>query len=130
MKNSRYLFRNSLLVRTFFVAIIVILSFSSATKVFANPESEHYKIDYLLNMIGSSDLVFIRNYTEYTGKEAQTHLREKMDYTGDSVHTAEDFINYIGSESSATGTPYYVRLANGTQIESGIWLRSKLAELK
>jgi len=113
-----------------FVAFIVLLFLSPGTKSFANQESENHKIAYLLHAIGSSDLVFIRNDAEYTGEEAQAHLQEKMDSTEGLIHTVEDFINYIASESSVTGISYYVRLADGTQVEAGIWLRGKLADMK
>jgi len=112
------------------MAAIVILSCAFSAKAFAGQISEHEKIAYLLNAIGSSDLVFIRNKTEYTGAEAKAHLQEKMDSAGDVIRTAEDFIDYIASESLTTGIPYYVRLADGTQVESGIWLRGKLAKMK
>lgn len=130
MQNPRYLFRNIILLRILFVVVIIILSSAFGAKALASEEVEHSRIVYLLDMIGSSDLVFIRNGVEYNGAEARDHLQEKMDYAGDSIHTAEDFINYIGSESSVTGIAYYVRLANGTQIEAGIWLRGKLDEMK
>jgi len=130
MRSFRHPFRNTLLLRTLFIAGIIILSFAFGANALAGQTSEHDKIAYLLNAIGSSDLVFIRNETEYTGAEAKAHLQEKMDYAGSLIHTAEDFIDYIASESLTTGTPYYVRLADGTQVESGIWLRSKLAKMK
>ncbi|MDR3424100.1 MAG: DUF5329 family protein [Alphaproteobacteria bacterium] len=104
--------------------------FSLNTSAIANQESEHYKIVYLLNVIGTSDLVFIRNGVEYTGEEAKAHLQEKLDFVGDHIRTAEDFINYIASESSVTGVSYYVRLADGKQMEAGIWLRGELAKMK
>jgi len=130
MQNVGHSLRDVLLLRVLFVAVIIILSFAFGMKAFADQGSEQYKIVYLLNVIGSSDLTFLRNDVEYTGKEAKAHLQEKLDSAGIFIHTAEDFINYIASKSLITGTPYYVRLADGTQIESGLWLRSKLAEMK
>ena len=109
--------------RVLLVAVIIILSFAFGTKAFADRESEHDKIVYLLNTVGSSDLVFIRNGAEHNGKEAKAHLQQKLDTVGFLIHTAEDFINYIGSASSITGTPYYVRLADGTQMKAGDWMR-------
>lgn len=130
MHNFRHRFRLSLGSRILFAALILLLSFVFVTKVFANEESERLKIAYLLNAIGSSDLVFISNGLEYTGKEAMDHLQEKMDSTGGRIHTAEEFIAYIGSESSTTGIPYHVRLADGTVIKSETWLRGVLARMK
>jgi hypothetical protein len=112
------------------VAVILVLSFSLGASAQTDQEAERYKIAYLMNAIGSSDLVFIRNGAEYTGGEAKSHLQDKLDIVGVRVHTAEDFIVYVGSTSNETGLPYYVRLADGTQMESGTWLRIKLAEIK
>ena len=112
------------------VAVILVLSFSLGVSAQPDQEAERYKIAYLMNAIGASDLVFIRNGAEYTGEEAKSHLQDKLDIAGFRVHTAEDFIVYIGSISNETGLPYYIRLADGTQMESGIWLRIKLAEIK
>jgi len=84
----------------------------------------------LLAAVGSSDLVFIREGGEYSGKEAKAHLQTKLAFAGWRVHTAEDFITYIASKSSINGRPYYVRLTDGTQMEAETWLRSKLANLK
>jgi len=130
MRGFRYLFRNAWLLRTLFMAGAIILSFAFGANALAGQTSEQDKIAYLLNVIGSSNLVFIRNETEYTGTEAKAHLQEKMDSAGGLIHTAQDFIDYIASESLTTGIPYYVRLADGTQVESGIWLRGKLANMK
>jgi hypothetical protein len=130
MQRLHYPFRIVLFCRIVFVTIIIILPFVFGTQAFADQKSEHAKIVYLLKTIGSSDLVFICNGDEYTGEEAMDHLQEKMNAAGGRIFTAEDFINYIASESSMTGIPYYVQLPDGTQIEAGIWLRNKLAGLK
>jgi hypothetical protein len=130
MKIFCYLPRYAIRPHVLFVAVIILLSFACGAKAVSNEEVEHNKIMYLLDTIASSDLVFIRNGVEYNGKEARDHLQEKMDDAGDSIHTAEDFINDIGSESSTTGLSYYVRFADGTQVEAGIWLHNKLAEIK
>src|SRR5580704_11931581 len=70
MKNHNQRFRSALAPRVLLAAAIVLFSCAFGTKVFADPEFEHSKIVYLLDAIGSSDLEFIRNGVEYTGKEA------------------------------------------------------------
>jgi hypothetical protein len=130
MKNHNQRFRSALAPRVLLAAAIVLFSCAFGTKVFADPEFEHSKIVYLLDAIGSSDLEFIRNGVEYTGKEAKAHLEEKMAFVNGRIRTAEDFINYIASESSVTGISYYVQSADGSQIEAGIWLRRQLAAMK
>ena len=100
------------------------------THAFGSEATEHEQIDYLLDVIGSSDLVFIRNGSVFSGLEAKAHLQRKMYFSSDSIQTTDDFINYIASESSTTGIIYYIRFPDGTQIEAGSWLRNKLAEKK
>ena len=129
MQNIRNLHKNVFLVRAS-ILIIVFFSLLCGMKAFAYPHSEQYKIAYLMDEIGSSNLVFVRNEVEYNGEQAKAHLQHKMDSAGGLIVTADDFINYIASESLTSGTPYYVQLDDGTRIESGIWLRAKLAEIK
>jgi hypothetical protein len=88
---------------------------------FVSQESEQDKITYLLNVIGTSDLVFIRNGSEYSGGETNEHLQQKMDSAGIFIHTAEDFIHYIASGSSINGTPtmYAFPMAHSLNLEYG-----------
>jgi hypothetical protein len=116
--------------RIFLSIFAILLCFLFSLSAFAYPPSEGDKIAYLLNEIGSSNLVFIRNGNEYTAEEVKLHLQSKMEHEKNSIPTVEDFINLIGSEFSITGIYYYVRLADGTQVESTVWLRQKLAEMR
>lgn len=106
------------------------LPFSWSGKALAGPFTEQRKIEYLLAAIESSDLIFVRENTEYSGKDAKAHLQHKLDVAGSHVVTAEDFIEKIASQSSLTGNPYYVQFNDGTREEAGKWLRDKLADLK
>ncbi len=109
---------------TFF---LVAGSFLFGMLAFADAPSEQAKIAYLLDAVASSDVVFIRNGSEYTGTQARDHLKVKLDAAGGSILTAEDFITYIASASSVTGSPYRVRMKDGTQLEAEQWLRAALA---
>jgi hypothetical protein len=130
MQRFHYSFGKVLISHVLFVAAVIILLLSFEAKAFPDRATEHSKIVYLLDAISSSNLVFIRNGAEYNGEEARAHLQDKLDVAGDRILTAEDFINYIASESLITGMPYMVRLADGTQMEAGVWLRNRLAEIK
>jgi hypothetical protein len=130
MQNFGKLYKAALSARILLALLLIALPFSFGGKTLASQLTEQNKIDYLLTATGSSDLVFIREGREYSGKEAETHLQKKLAMTGWRVHTADDFITYVASKSSMTGRPYYVRLTDGTEMESETWLRSKLAELK
>jgi len=130
MQNVYYPSSKMFLKRVVFAIGILVFSFSSGARALPNQGVEYYKIVYLLNVIGASKLVFIRNGVEYTGEEARRHLLHKLDSAGDRIRTAEDFINYIASESSESGITYYVQFADGTRVEAGIWLRDQLAKIE
>ncbi len=90
---------------------------------------ESQKIDYLINAIATlGDAKFVRNGTEYDAKTAADHLRLKLKNAGSHVKTAEDFIKYCASVSSASGKPYQIRFADGRVVTSEAFLRQKLSE--
>ncbi len=119
-----------LAVRALFIVCIVLFFSVYSAQALARPAQEQAKIDYLLKAVGSSPLVFIRNGKEYNGRESQDHLRQKLDYVGGRVHTAEEFITYIASKSSVSGESYYVRFPDGKKVEAQKWLEDRLKEYK
>jgi hypothetical protein len=91
--------------------------------------SERAKIERLLSLVeAAKDDVFIRNGEEYSAKEAADHLRAKWNAAGNSIATAEEFIDEIGAKSSLTGEPYHVRVASGAELLASDYLRAKLAQ--
>jgi hypothetical protein len=92
--------------------------------------SESQKITALLNAIEQSNLVFIRNGTEYSAPRAREHLEMKLSRSGGRITTAAQFIEHLASRSSMTGTPYYVKLPDGRRMRAAVWLREKLAEIE
>jgi len=101
---------------------------ASLTHASTDNYSEQEKISYLLNVIGDSKVIFVRNGVEYPDQEAKAHLQIKLEAAGGTIQTVDDFINNIASHSSVTGEPYYVELPDGTMMESEKWLRDKLAQ--
>jgi hypothetical protein len=71
---------------------------------------------------------FIRNGSEYTGKEAAEHLRMKLNNVGKRALTAEDFIRLCASKSFISGKPYMIRTSDGKTIKSEEYFREKLGE--
>ncbi|HSV96914.1 MAG TPA: DUF5329 domain-containing protein [Spirochaetota bacterium] len=90
---------------------------------------ERGRIHSLLNALERSGFAFIRNGASYTAREARAHLKMKLDRAGGRVKTAEQFIDYCATRSSSTGRPYLVRLPDGSTVEAGKWLRTRLAEI-
>jgi hypothetical protein len=90
--------------------------------------SEGERIERLLRIIERSDVTFIRNEVEYGGSQAAEHLRRKLEAAGAGRMTLGQFIEEIGSRSSMTGKAYQVRLADGTVMDAGPWMRRQSGE--
>jgi hypothetical protein len=92
--------------------------------------SEIEKIERLLEAVRTSQVQFIRNGQPHAAEEAERHLRSKWTAAGDSVKTAQDFIERVASGSSLTGLPYGVRLPDGSETTAREWLLARLAEIE
>ncbi len=76
------------------------------------------------------DVVFIRNGSNHTAAEAAAHLQRKLGAAHGRITTAEQFIDVLGTRSSWTGIAYRVRFADGREVESAVWLRQLLREIR
>ncbi len=74
------------------------------------------------------DVVFIRNGSEYGGRAAAQHLRQKLDYGGERLKTAENFIKYCATESSFSHRKYHVRTSDGATEEAAEYFSGLLRE--
>ena len=83
------------------------------------------EIRHLIQYIGSSDCIFIRNGKDHDAVEAMKHLQRKYDYLKQRISATEDFISTIASRSSMTGEPYRVR-CSGREILSAEWFTLEL----
>jgi len=89
------------------------------------------EIDALIDRVAhAKGVVFVRNGSDHTAAEAAAHLQRKRAAAGDKVRTPEQFIDVLGSRSSMTGTPYRVRLPDGREIDSAVWLTGLLRDLR
>lgn len=86
------------------------------------------EIEFLLNYVEQSDCVFIRNGKSHDGPAAASHMRRKYEHflAKDEVHTTEDFIRLAATRSLISGRAYRVRQADGTEIDTSIWLQTAL----
>jgi hypothetical protein len=95
----------------------------------ARDAGEQQRIDYLIDLLGSlKGAVFIRNGKEYDAPAARDHLRSKLNFAGNRVKTAEQFIKYCATESSMSHQPYKIRFADGAEKETAVYLGDKLKE--
>ena len=85
------------------------------------------EIQYLLESIGQSHCVFIRNGETHAAAEAESHLRMKYRNGKFWVDSAEQFIKRIASKSSWSGDPYYIDCLDTDRRLSCDWLAEKLA---
>jgi hypothetical protein len=91
----------------------------------------HDEIEALLDRVAAArGVTFIRNGTAHDGPEAAAHLRRKLVAARGRIRTPEQLIEHLGTRSSLTGRPYRVRLANGREIDSAVWLHGLLREVR
>ncbi|WP_343624738.1 DUF5329 domain-containing protein [Roseateles puraquae] len=96
------------------------------------PPTARADVDALLTRLQTSGCEFNRNGSWYTGAEAKAHLLKKLDYLEgkDMVSTAEQFIERGASASSMSGKPYLVRCAGKAPVESAVWLKAELQQVR
>lgn len=79
----------------------------------------------------TTDMVFVRNGSEYNATDAASHMRSKYDYFKAEIVTAEDFIERCATRSEMTKVAYKVKLASGAAMrDSGDFLREELRKLR
>lgn len=88
------------------------------------------EVKHLLDAIGSSECVFIRNGRRYDAEKAEAHLRMKYTRGKRYASTAEKFIERLASRSSISKKLYYIECKNENPIASGDWLLRRLAEYR
>ena len=88
-------------------------------------------IDALIARVAQArGVVFIRNGSDHTAAEAAAHLHRKLAAAHGRITTAEQFIDVLATRSSWTGIAYRVRFADGREVESAVWLRQLLREIR
>ena len=117
-------------MKTLLASFLFVYTLLGAAWADAAPISEPQKIEMLLSSIGRlQGAVFIRNGSEYTAAQAAEHLRYKWNKAGDRVKTAEDFIVLCATKSSMSGLAYRIRFADGTTLDSAVFLEQQLKRL-
>jgi hypothetical protein len=87
-------------------------------------------IQHLIAYVAHSDLTFVRNSAEYTGKEASEHIQKKYAHFRDKIATPEDFIELCASRSLLSRKPYLVINEKGETIGTKEWLTAELEEYR
>ena len=74
------------------------------------------EINYLLDLVENSSLLFERNGQKGSGKGAAKILKYKLNEYDHKIHTTEDFIEKVASFSSHTNKSYYVIFPEGKKL--------------
>jgi hypothetical protein len=115
-------------MKTIVITVLAIMALSLGV-VSAQDNREIKKIEFLISSVENlQETKFIRNGSEYNGKEAADHLRMKLNNVGKKVQSAEDFIKLCASKSYISGRPYMIRTSDGNTIKSEDYFREKLRE--
>jgi hypothetical protein len=122
-------------MRTFLLALLLaaVTPFAAhaAQPTVAAARTPAAEIDALIDRVAhAKGVVFIRNGTEYTAAEAAAHLQRKRDAAGGKIKTPEQFIDKLGARSSMSGKVYRVRLPDGREMDSAVWLNGLLREVR
>jgi hypothetical protein len=122
--------RPSSIVRTFAALTLCMCNIAALSATL--PATARVEIDALLDRLQASGCTFSRNGTWYTGADAQTHLRRKLEYLADrgALQTTEQFIEKAASASSVSGQPYLVKCGNSAPVESKMWLSEELKNVR
>ena len=113
------------------LALIALMS-CRAAQAGPLPAPARAEVDALLTRLQTSGCEFNRNGSWYAGAEARAHLQKKLDYLEGKglVSTAEQFIERGAATSSMSGKPYLVRCAGRATVESAVWLKAALVQVR
>ena len=115
---------SQLLQKILVTTFVILVLFSGVVSAQENIEKK--KIEFLISSVENlKGAKFIRNGSEYDGKQAAEHLRMKLQNTV-AVQTADDFIRLCASKSIITGKPYMIRLSDGKTMKSEEYFREIL----
>lgn len=83
-------------------------------------------VEYLLDYVADSGLVFIRNGKQHDSVAAADHMRGKYEHFSKKIATPEDFIERAATKSLMSGKAYLVVLETGETVPTAIWLNAAL----
>jgi hypothetical protein len=120
--------------RTLYILILtsLLLSNHSAKVLYAESgitASFSSDLELLFTKLEACQCTFIRNGSEHSPKEAIEHMRLKLKNSGGRIQTIPNFIQYIATKSSLTGSIYKIRFKNREEIEAAPWLIERAKEM-
>ncbi len=113
--------------RTFFILSLLFGFGFSATVSAALSDAQEARINAMLAALGKQhSLIFVRNGSDHTAAEAESHLRLKLSKTRKRLDTAEQFIDKVASKSSISGAPYEVKIPGQESEKAAVFLHRLL----
>jgi hypothetical protein len=94
------------------------------------PVKENTAIEYLIEFVRDSSVIFIRNGDPHDAKEAADHLSQKYSYAKSNLSSADEFIEKVASQSSMSGKLYVARFKDGSERSVKGWLSEELIKYK
>lgn len=99
--------------------------------VYATPNVKDTEtIEYLIDYVSQSDMIFVRNFSKHEPESAAKHIRKKYDYFLDDISSPEEFIELCASKSLVTGSEYNVVDPAGKKIKTRDWLMGALKDYR
>jgi hypothetical protein len=97
----------------------------------ADPDAAAQReIDHLLDYVAASNCTFVRNGQSYPAAKARDHLAMKYRFTRSRLATADEFIQYLATESSTSHEPYKMVCGKQEEHLAGVWLTEELARYR
>ena len=117
--------------RSWLFAVLFLTSLAASADGPVKPsENSESAIQFLLQHVADSGLIFIRNSDRHDAADAAEHMNNKYEYFRDKIKTPEDFIQRCASKSLLSGKPYRVVLENGEEVRTDEWLLRALTDYR
>jgi hypothetical protein len=110
-----------------FFRLLLLVGLAIAMPVHAAPNAnDKLVIEYLIDYVSDSEMVFVRNFGKHDAKSAASHIRKKYKHFLDEIDSPEVFIELCASESLITGREYSVIDPQGNTFKTRDWLLNAL----
>jgi len=110
-----------------FILLPILAGFALVMPVHATPNvDDTATIDYLIQYVSESNMVFVRNFGKHKPDRAAGHIRKKYQHFLKEIDSPEKFIELCASKSLVTGREYSVIDPDGNTIKTRDWLLAAL----
>lgn len=112
-----------LLLTGLMLSLILLVS----NPVHAKPNTDDTAtIEYLIEYVSQSDMIFVRNFGKHQPQRAAKHIRDKYEHFFDDIDSPETFIALCATKSLITGRDYTVIDPQGNKTKTSEWLLGAL----